>query len=100
MFLLDELSEEPNEGFLELVIALGRDVVILQVLLSVEGDLLGLDLSVLDVDLVAHEYDRDVLADSHQVLVPLGHVLISDSAAHIKHDDSGVSTDTNKRIEN
>jgi len=39
-----ELAREPEEGLLEVVVGLGRDVVVLQVLLPVEGDLLGLDL--------------------------------------------------------
>lgn len=77
--LPDESSEEPDEGLLELVVGLGRDIVVLEVLLSVEGDLLGLDLSVLNVDLVSNKNDGDVLADSHEILVPLGYVLIGDS---------------------
>lgn len=91
--VVDESSEEPDEGLLELVVALGGDVVVLEVLLSVEGNLLGLDLSVLDIDLVAHQNNRDVLADSYQVLVPLGHVLVGNSGADIEHDDSRVSSD-------
>jgi hypothetical protein len=39
----------------------------LEVLLSVEGDGLGLDLALLDVDLVAGQDNGDVLADTDQV---------------------------------
>ena len=63
-YLLDKSSEEPDERLLELVVALGRNIVVLKILLSMESDLLGLDLSVLDVDLVADENDRDVFTDS------------------------------------
>ena len=35
----DELAREPEEGLLEVVVGLGRDVVVLEVLLAVEGDL-------------------------------------------------------------
>ena len=63
-YLLDKSSEEPDEWLLELVVALGRNIVVLKILLSVESDLLGLDLSVLDVDLVADKDDGDVLTDS------------------------------------
>ena len=59
----------------------------LQVLFPVEHDRLGLDLPVLDVDLVATEHDGDVLAHAHQITVPVGHVLVSDTGCHVKHDD-------------
>lgn len=39
----------------------------MEVLLSVEGDCLCLDLSLLDINLVAGEDDGDVLADTDQV---------------------------------
>ena len=42
---------EPEEGLLEVVVALGGDVVVLEVLLPVEHDALGLYLPVLDVNL-------------------------------------------------
>lgn len=63
----NELASQPQEGLLEVVVGLGGDVVVLQVLLAVEGDGLGLDLSLLDVDLVAAEDDWDVLADTDEV---------------------------------
>jgi hypothetical protein len=63
----DEFPGEPEERLLEVVVGLGRDVVVLQVLLAVEGDGLCLDLALLDVDLVAGEDDGDVLADTDQV---------------------------------
>jgi hypothetical protein len=62
----------------------------------VEGDLLGLDFSVLDVDLVADQDDGDVFADSDQVLVPFGHILIGDSGTDIEHNDSTVATNATK----
>ena len=39
----------------------------LQVLLAMEGDLLGLHLAILDVDFVAAEHDRDALANTSKV---------------------------------
>ena len=91
--IIGELSEEPDERFLVLVIALGRDVIVLKVLLSVEGNLFSLHFSVFDVNLVSDKHDGDVRAHSSQVLVPLGHVLVSDSGAHVKHDNSAVASD-------
>lgn len=66
----NELASQPQEGLLEVVVGLGGDVVVLQVLLAVEGDGLGLDLSLLDVDLVAAEDDWDVLANTDEVTYP------------------------------
>jgi hypothetical protein len=63
----DEFPGEPEEGLLEVVVGLGGDVVVLEVLLSVEGDGLGLDLALLDVDLVAGQDDGDVLADTDEI---------------------------------
>lgn len=63
----DKLASEPKEGLLEVVVGLGGDVVVLEVLLAVEGDGLGLDLALLHVDLVTGEDDRDVLADTDEV---------------------------------
>lgn len=58
-----------------------------------EGDLAGLDLSVLLVDLVSDQDDRDVVTDSGQVLVPLGDVLVGDSGGDIEHEDGCVGSD-------
>lgn len=63
----DQLSGQPEERLLKVVVGLGRDIIVLQVLLAVEGDCLGLDLSLLDINLVAGEDDGDVLADTDQV---------------------------------
>lgn len=63
----DQLASEPQERLLEVVVGLGGDVVVLQVLLAVEGDSLGLDLALLDVDLVTAEDDGDTLADTDEV---------------------------------
>lgn len=63
----DQLASEPEEGLLKVVVGLGRDVVVLEVLFPVERDGLGLDLALLDVDLVTAENDRDVLADTGQI---------------------------------
>merc|ERR1712134_80684 len=56
-----------------------------------EGDLLGLDFAIFDIDLVSDQTDRDDIADSGQILVPFRHVLIGDSRGDIKHDDSALT---------
>jgi hypothetical protein len=91
--IVGDAAEEPDEGLLELVVGLGGDVVILEILLAVEGDLLGFHLAVLHVDLVSNKHDWDVLADTSQILVPLGDVGVGNSWANIEHDDAAVATD-------
>lgn len=59
-----EATEKPDEGLFELVVTLGRDVIVLQVLLSVEGNLLGLNLAVFNIDLVTNQDNWDVLANT------------------------------------
>lgn len=63
----DEFPGEPEEGLLEVVVRLGRDVVVLEVLLAVEGDGLGLDLALLDIDLVSGQDNGDVLANADEI---------------------------------
>ena len=111
----DQLAAEPQEGLLKVVVGLGRDVVVLEVLLAVEGDGLGLDLALLDVDLVTAQDNRDVLADTDQVAcycvlvdytrearrkwrnitrtVPVGDVLVGDAGRHVEHDDTALAVD-------
>ena len=94
----NESSKEPDEGLLELIVALSGDIVVLEVLLSVESDLLSLDFSVLNINLVTNEDNRNVLADSDQVLVPLGNILVGDSRADVEHDNSAMSTNANYTV--
>lgn len=63
----NKLASEPKEGLLEVVVGLGGDIVVLEVLLAVEGDGLGLDLALLHVDLVTSENDGDVLTDTDEI---------------------------------
>ena len=56
-----------------------------------EHDGLGLDLAVLDVDLVAAEDDGDVLADADEVPVPVGHVLVRHPGCHVEHHDGALT---------
>lgn len=76
----NELAGEPQEGLLEVVVGLGGDVVVLEVLLSVEGDGLGLNLSLLHINLVTAQDDGDVLANADKItcnheLVPLSNTV-------------------------
>ena len=88
-----QLTREPQEGLLKVVIGLGRDIVVLQVLFAMESDGLGLDLAFLDIDLVSAQNDRNVFADANQVTVPVGYVLVRNSRSHIKHNNGTLSVD-------
>ena len=63
----DQFPGEPEEGLLEVVVGLGGDIVVLEVLLAVEGDGLGLDLALLHIDLVATQHNGNVLADTDEI---------------------------------
>ena len=94
----DKLAEQPDEGLFELVVRFGRDIVVLEVLLSVESDLLGLNLSVLNVNLVSDQNNGDVLADTDEILVPFGNISIGDTGAHIEHNDGAISANATYNI--
>jgi hypothetical protein len=65
--IADQLAGQPEEGLLEVVVGLCGNVVVLKVLLAVEGDGLGLDFSLLHVDLVPAQNDGDILADADEI---------------------------------
>jgi len=85
-----ELFQKPEEGLFVLVVALGRNVVVLEVALSVEVDLASLQLTVLDISLVSNQDDGDVFTNLGQVLVPLGDVLVGLTRSEVEHDDGAV----------
>lgn len=58
-----------------------------------EGDGLGLDLALLNIDLVTAENDGDVLADTDEITVPVGDVLVGDTRGNIEHDDTTLAVD-------
>jgi len=66
-WIANKLSCQPEERLLKIIIRLGRDVVVLKVLLAVEGNGLRLHLALLDIDLVAGEDNWDVFADTDQI---------------------------------
>ena len=49
----DKLSCQPQEGLFEVVVGFGGDIIVLQVLLAMESDSLGLHFTLFDVDFVA-----------------------------------------------
>ena len=47
----------------------------------------------LDVDLVSAKDDGDVLANTLEVTVPVGNVLVGDTGGHVEHDDTALALD-------
>ena len=88
-----QLPRQPKERFLKVVVRFGRNIIILQVLLSVEGDLLGLDLTVLDFDLLSRKDDGDVFTNAGEITMPIGHIFVGDAGGNVKHDDGALSLD-------
>jgi len=93
VLLTRELAGEVLERPLVVVVGLGGNLVVLEVLLAVEGNLLGLDLTVLDVHLVAAENDGDILADTADITVPSRDVLVRQTGGDIEHNDGALAVD-------
>mmetsp|Transcript_29224 Transcript_29224/g.79085 ORF Transcript_29224/g.79085 Transcript_29224/m.79085 type:complete len:317 (+) Transcript_29224:1253-2203(+) len=86
-----ELSSQPQERLLEVVVRLGRNIVVLQVLLAMKGDLLSLHLAILDFYFVPAQYNGNVLTNSGQITMPVGNILVCDARSDVKHDNCTLS---------
>ena len=86
LFVPRQLPCQPEKRLFNVVPCTCRNIVILQVLLSAKGDLLRLDLTVLDVYLVPHENDWDVSTNALQVAVPVGNVFVGGTGVDVEHD--------------
>ena len=58
-----------------------------------ECDLLRLHLSVLHLDLISTKHDGNILAHTSDISMPVGDVLVGDSAGHVEHDDGALAVD-------
>ena len=65
------------------------------IVISTGNDLISAKLrgTHLHVDLVAAEDDGDVLADTLEVTVPVGYVLVRDAGGDVEHDDTTLALD-------
>jgi len=86
--LVKKFPCQPEERLLKIVVALGRNVVVLEILFAMKCNRLGFNLAIFDVDLVTNEDDGNIFADSHQIPMPVGHVLVRDTRSYVEHDDS------------
>lgn len=58
-----------------------------------EGNLLGFDLTVLDLHLITSEYDRNILTHACEITVPVWHIFVSNTGCHIEHDNGALALD-------
>lgn len=65
-----EGTEDVQEGLVDVVVRLGAEVIVGQILLAVEGDLLCRDFPVLAIDLVAHHDNRNLATNTLHIFVP------------------------------
>lgn len=61
-----------------------------------EDNLVGLQLSVLNIGLVSDEDDWDLFADSGEVLVPFWDIFVGDSGGEVEHNDGTLGSDAGK----
>ncbi len=78
-----------------MVVGLRGNVVVLDSVFPGENDLSCFYFSVFDVDFVSDENNGDSIANSGNILVPFGDVLISNSRADVEHNDGAVGSDAN-----
>jgi len=91
--LVGKSPGKPQEWLLEVVIAPGAEVIVLQVALAMKLDVLRLDLAILYIDFVSYQDDWDVLTHTHDIAMPIGHILVCDARRHIEHDDGTLALD-------
>jgi len=87
----NKLPCQPEERLLEVVIRLRGDLEILERLFSMEGDRRGLHLTLLHINLVPTKNDGDILADTFQITMPVGDVLVGDAGGDVEHDDAALT---------
>jgi len=88
-----QLPRQPEEGLFKVVVGFCGNVVVLQVLLSVERDLLRLHLPVLDFHLVPREHNGDIFTDAGEIAMPVGDVFVGNAGGDVEHDDGTLSLD-------
>lgn len=89
--VIGELLGNVEEWSFEVVVALGGDIVVLQVLSAVEDNMFRLDLALFAVDLVTAQNNRDSFTGTEDILVPDRHVLVSDTRSHIEHKNTSLT---------
>lgn len=74
MRVANQLAGEPQERLLKVIIGLGRNIVVLEILLAMESNRLCLDFSLFNIDLVTAKDDRNVLANTDKITYSSQHL--------------------------
>jgi hypothetical protein len=98
-----------QKWLLKVVVGFCRDIVVLEVLLAVESDGLGLHLTLLYIDFVTAKDDGNVLTNTDEVTwailviadvkqlggltMPIWDVLVGDTRCDVKHNDAALPVD-------
>lgn len=80
LFVADNLFGDPQKRLLEVIVALRRDIEVLQVLFTVKCDLLSFHLAVLNLNFISREDDRNIFTDSGKVAEPVWDVFVPENA--------------------
>jgi hypothetical protein len=75
----NQLASKSQEWFLKVLVALGRNVIVLKVLLAMKSNIFGHNLAFSDINLVTAQDDWDILADANQITVPVWHILVGNT---------------------
>jgi len=92
-WVANKLPCQPQERLLEVVVRLGRDFEVLQVLLSMESNSACLDFALLDVNFVSTKNDGDVFADTFEITMPVRDIFVRDPGGDVEHDDTALALD-------
>jgi len=92
-WIANQFPCQPKERFLEIVIRFGGDFEVLKVFLAVERNTPSFYFAFLDINLVTTKNNRNVFANSFEIAMPVGNVLVGDTRCDIKHDDTALALD-------
>jgi len=92
-WVANQFASKPQERLLEIIVGLGIDFKVLNTFLPVESHSGGLDLPLLNVHLVSAQHNGDVFADTLEITVPVGNVLVCDARRDVKHDNATLALD-------
>lgn len=91
LIVATEFLGQPEEGFFKIIIGLGGNIIILQIFFAMKGNLFGLDLAILDFDLVSAQDNGDIVTDAGQIAVPVGDIFVGNATGNIKHDNGALT---------
>ena len=116
-YATDPFASKPEKRLFKVIIRFSRDIIVLQVLFAMKSDGFGLDFTFLEckksdpngsspvlqkpgfkkylnIDLISAQNNRNIFANSNQITMPVGYILIGNSRCDIKHNDGALPLNT------